>query len=70
MTGHRHVEVYGGADGFWRFRLVAGNGEKQTASQPYRCVKADGTVDRAKSKWNATRGARTAHPGVRVQVQS
>jgi uncharacterized protein YegP (UPF0339 family) len=53
MAG-RHVELFKGRGGKWRYRLVGGNGEKQTASQPYF------------SKGNARRGARSAHPGVRV----
>lgn len=61
MMSRQHVEVFRGRDGLWRFRLVAANGEKQTASQPYR-------GDSHHSKWSAKRGARAAHPGVPVEV--
>lgn len=57
----KHVEIFEGRDGLWRFRLVAANGEKQTASQAYHGTKAQ-------SKWGAKRGARTAHPGLPVVV--
>lgn len=63
MAGTEHVEVYRGRDGLWRFRLVYANGEKGTASQAYR-------GDEPHSKYGAKRGARTAHPGVPVEVRS
>lgn len=68
MAGQQHVEVYEGRDGYWRFRLVGANGERQSASQPYRVHFPDDTIDSSKSKYNAKRGARTAHPGVSVEV--
>jgi uncharacterized protein YegP (UPF0339 family) len=61
MAGRQHVEVYEGADGKFRFRLVGANGEKQAASQGYGGSKAQ-------SKYGAKRGARAAHPGVPVEV--
>ena len=61
MAGRKRVEVYKGRDGLWRFRLVGANGEKQGASQAYR-------GDDAHSKYGAKRGARSAHPGVPVEV--
>lgn len=61
MSKRGHVEVYKGHDGLWRFRLVGANGEKQDASQPYH-------GDDRHSKYGAKRGARTAHPGLRLEV--
>lgn len=60
MAGERHVEVFRGRDGLYRFRLVAANGEKTTASQPY-------LGDPSHSKYGAKRGARAAHPGVPIE---
>jgi len=57
----KHVEVYEGRDGQWRFRLVYANGEKGTASQGY-------AGDRSHSRYGAKRGAQAAHPGVPVQA--
>jgi uncharacterized protein YegP (UPF0339 family) len=58
----RHVEVFRGRDKLWRFRLVGGNHEKQTASQAYH-----GKTERH-SKYSAKRGAGKAHPGVPIEV--
>lgn len=63
----KHVLVYRGRDGWWRFRLVAANGEKQTASQAYHAHRA-GRPDNASSKRSAVRAAANAHPGVRIVV--
>lgn len=68
MASKKHVSVYRGRDGWWRFRLVAANGEKQTASQPY-LAHRNGTVDNASSKRSAKRAASSAHPGVRIVVE-
>lgn len=65
----KHVLVYRGRDLWWRFRLVAANGEKQTASQPYHAHR-DGKADNASSKKSALRAATSAHPGVRIVVET
>ena len=68
MAGQKHVEVYLGTDGWYRFRLVGANGEKSTASQPYRAHRK-GVVNLVDSRNSAKRGARQAHPGVPVTVK-
>lgn len=69
MARGKHVEVYRGRGipGWYRFRLVAGNGEKETASQPYRAHRG-GVPNLVDSRNNARKGARRAHPGVRIRV--
>jgi len=63
----KHVEVYRGADGWWRFRLVGGNGEKSTGSQAYRAHR-NGVPNDNDSKQSAKRAARSAHPNVPLEV--
>lgn len=69
MASKKHVSVYRGRDGWWRFRLVAANGERTTASQPYRAHRGD-KADNASSKRSARRAAAAAHPGVRIVVET
>lgn len=61
MTRERHVEVFRDEAGWWRFRLVGANGEKQDASQAYH-------GSPGQSKYGARRGAAAAHPGVPIRV--
>lgn len=63
----QHVEVYEGRDGWFRFRLVAGNGEKQAASQAYKAHR-HGVPNEIDSRVSAVRGARAAHPGLDIEV--
>jgi len=66
MARRKHVELFKGRDGWWRFRLVAANGEKQTASQPYRAHRK-GAPNDVDSRASARRAARSAHPGVAIE---
>lgn len=68
MASGKHVLIYRGRDKWWRFRLVAANGERQTASQAYHAHR-NGVPNNTDSRRSARRAAAAAHPGVPIVVQ-